>query len=102
MASQTLGAIACTDEVAGMPVFRPLIGMDKKEIIAISEKINTFETSLLPYEDCCTVFTPRHPRTKPKIEMVRKAESAVLWDELIEEAANGAKCTVIYPADSVR
>ncbi|MBQ1388031.1 MAG: tRNA 4-thiouridine(8) synthase ThiI [Clostridia bacterium] len=102
VASQTLGAIACTDEVAGMPVFRPLIGMDKKEIIAISEKINTFETSLLPYEDCCTVFTPRHPRTKPKIEMVRKAESAVLWDELIEEAANGAKCTVIYPADSVR
>lgn len=97
VASQTLGAIACTDETVTMPVFRPLIGMDKKEIIAISEKINTFETSLLPYEDCCTVFTPRHPRTKPKPDMVRKAEAAVDWDEMIEEAAAGAKCTVIYP-----
>ena len=80
-----------------MPVFRPLIGMDKKEIIAVSEKINTFETSLLPYEDCCTVFTPRHPRTKPKSDMVARAESAVEWDELIEEASALAKCTVIYP-----
>ena len=97
VASQTLGAIACTDETVTMPVFRPLIGMDKKEIIAISEKINTFETSLLPYEDCCTVFTPKHPRTKPKPDMVRRAEAAVDWDEMIEEAAAGAKCTVIYP-----
>lgn len=97
VASQTLGAIACTDETVTMPVFRPLIGMDKKEIIAVSEKINTFETSLLPYEDCCTVFTPRHPRTKPKSEMVAKAEAAVDWDDMIEEAVNGVKCTVIYP-----
>ena len=97
VASQTLGAIACTDETVGMPVFRPLIGMDKKEIIAISEKINTFETSLLPYEDCCTVFTPRHPRTKPKSDMVKNAESAVDWTQLLEEAAANAKCTVIYP-----
>ncbi len=97
VASQTLGAIACTDETVNMPVFRPLIGMDKKEIIAVSEKINTFETSLLPYEDCCTVFTPRHPRTKPKSDMVARAESAVEWDELIEEASALAKCTVIYP-----
>lgn len=97
VASQTLGAIACTDETAEMPIFRPLIGMDKKEIVLIAEKINTFETSLLPYEDCCTVFTPRHPRTKPKPEMVRKAESAVKWDELIDEAVAGAKLTVIYP-----
>lgn len=97
VASQTLGAITCTDETAEMPVFRPLIGMDKKEIVLIAEKINTFETSLLPYEDCCTVFTPRHPRTKPKPEMVRKAESAVKWDELIDEAVAGAKLTVIYP-----
>ena len=97
VASQTLGAIACTDETVTMPVFRPLIGMDKKEIIAVSEKINTFETSLLPFEDCCTVFTPRHPRTKPKSDMVRKAEACTEWDELIEEAVSGAKCTVIYP-----
>ncbi len=97
VASQTMGAIACTDEAADMPVFRPLIGMDKKEIIRISEKINTFETSLLPYEDCCTVFTPKHPRTKPKLEMVRRAESAVEWDELIEEAVNNTKFTEIYP-----
>ena len=97
VASQTLGAIACTDETVGMPVFRPLIGMDKKEIVAISEKIGTFETSLLPFEDCCTVFTPKHPRTKPKPEMLRRAEAAVEWDEMIEEAVNGVKCTVIYP-----
>ncbi len=97
VASQTLGAIACTDETVTMPVFRPLIGMDKKEIVAVSEKINTFETSLLPYEDCCTVFTPRHPRTKPKPEMVRKAEAAVVWDEMIEEAVQNVKVNVIYP-----
>lgn len=97
VASQTLGAIGCTDETVTMPVFRPLIGMDKKEIVAIAEKINTFETSLLPYEDCCTVFTPKHPRTKPKREMVRRAEAAVDWDEMLKEAAENAKVTVIYP-----
>ncbi|MBQ1546025.1 MAG: tRNA 4-thiouridine(8) synthase ThiI [Clostridia bacterium] len=97
VASQTLGAIACTDETVDMPVFRPLIGMDKKEIVAISERINTFETSLLPYEDCCTVFTPKHPRTKPKPALVKKAEEAVQWDELIDEAVQNVKVTVIYP-----
>ena len=97
VASQTIGAIACTDEMTDMPVFRPLIGMDKKEIVAIAEKIGTFETSLLPYEDCCTVFTPKHPRTKPKRDMVSRAESAVEWDDLIEEAAANAKLTIIYP-----
>lgn len=95
VASQTIGAIACTDEAAGMPVFRPLIGMDKKDIIDISHKINTFETSCLPYEDCCTVFTPRHPRTKPKLDLVRKAEAKVDWEELINEAVENAKITRI-------
>lgn len=95
VASQTIGAIACTDEAASMPVFRPLIGMDKKEIIAISNKINTFETSCLPYEDCCTVFTPKHPRTKPKLEYVKKAEAAVDWETLIDEAVANVKITKI-------
>lgn len=95
VASQTIGAIACTDEAADMPVFRPLIGMDKKEIIEISRKINTFETSCLPYEDCCTVFTPKHPRTRPKLEYVLRAEAAVDWEEMIEEAVNNVKITQI-------
>lgn len=95
VASQTIGAIACTDDVAEMPVFRPLIGMDKKEIIEISRKINTFETSCLPYEDCCTVFTPRHPRTKPKLEFVKKAEAAVDWEDMINEAVENVKITQI-------
>lgn len=95
VASQTIGAIACTDEVANMPVFRPLIGMDKKEIIEISRKINTFETSCLPYEDCCTVFTPKHPRTRPKVEFVRQAEECVEWADMIAEAVENVKITHI-------
>jgi len=95
VASQTLGALACTDEAAQIPVFRPLIGMDKKEIIAISHQINTFETSCLPYEDCCTVFTPKHPKTKPRLDLVRSAENAVDWNEMIKEAAQNAKITKI-------
>ena len=95
VASQTIGALACTDEVAEIPVFRPLIGMDKKEIITIAHKINTFETSCLPYEDCCTVFTPRHPRTRPKLEFVRKAEANVNWEDMINEAVENVKITKI-------
>ncbi|MBR3948011.1 MAG: tRNA 4-thiouridine(8) synthase ThiI [Clostridia bacterium] len=86
VASQTLGALACTNAVSTIPVFRPLIGMDKDEIITISRKIGAFETSVLPYEDCCTVFTPKHPRTRPTLELIEKAESAVNWDEMIERA----------------
>ncbi len=86
VASQTLGAIACTDAVSSMPVFRPLIGMDKDEIITVSRKIGTFETSILPYEDCCTVFTPKHPRTRPTLELIEEAEKAVDFSEMIEEA----------------
>lgn len=91
VASQTLGAIACTDAVSDMPVFRPLIGMDKDEIITISRKIGAFETSILPYEDCCTVFTPKHPRTRPTLELIEKAESAVDFSEMIDRAVEGTK-----------
>ena len=86
VASQTIGALACTDAVCTMPVFRPLIGMDKEEIVTIARKIDTFETSLLPYEDCCTVFTPKHPRTRPELEYIEKAEAAFDFAPLIEKA----------------
>ncbi len=86
VASQTLGAIACTDAAVNMPVFRPLIGMDKNEIITVSRAIGAFETSILPYEDCCTVFTPKHPRTRPTIELIEKAESVFDFSEMIDRA----------------
>jgi len=88
VASQTMQALGVTNIVADRPVFRPLIGMDKEEIIQISRKIDTFETSILPYEDCCTIFTPRHPRTRPELEKVlaeeAKVDVAALEDEAFE------------------
>ncbi len=85
VASQTMQALGVTDSVVDMPVFRPCIGMDKEEIITIARKINTFETSILPYEDCCTVFTPKHPKTRPALEKViaeeKKLDMAALEDE---------------------
>lgn len=86
VASQTIMALACTNAAVQMPVFRPLIGFDKTDIIEIARKIDTFETSILPYEDCCTIFTPRHPKTKPTMEQVLKAEEKLLIDGLIAEA----------------
>lgn len=86
VASQTMSAIACTDAVCRIPVFRPLIGMDKTEIIEISRKIDTFETSTLPYEDCCTVFTPRHPKVRPVLADVEKAQNSFDFEPLIAEA----------------
>ena len=86
VASQTLDAIVCTDKVCEMPVFRPLIGTDKEEIIRVSRKIDTFETSILPYEDCCTVFTPKHPKTKPNLDLIEKAEAALDIDGLVTRA----------------
>ena len=77
VASQTLRALACTDEVQPLPVLRPLIGMDKSEIVATSRAIGAFETSILPYEDCCTIFTPPHPKTRPTLEEIRAAEAAM-------------------------
>ena len=91
VASQTIPAIACTDAVAELPVFRPVIGMDKEEIIAIARRIDTFETSIQPYEDCCTVFTPRHPRTRPRIAEIEAAEAAFAVDELVKEAVEGVR-----------
>ena len=86
VASQTMAAIACTDAVCRMPVLRPLIGMDKTEIIEISRKIDTFDISTLPYEDCCTVFTPRHPKVRPKTEDVEKAQNCFDFEPLIKKA----------------
>ena len=95
VASQTIPAIACTDAVAGLPVFRPLIGMDKEEIIAIARRIGTFDISIQPYEDCCTVFTPRHPRTRPKLAQVEAAETELDADALIDEALAGIRRRII-------
>ena len=86
VASQTLDALNVTDSVVNMPVFRPCIGMDKEEIITISRKINTFETSILPYEDCCTVFTPKHPKTRPEMERVLEQEAKLDIEALENEA----------------
>lgn len=86
VASQTMLALGTTDDVCEMPVLRPLIGMDKVEIIRIARQIGTFDTSILPFEDCCTVFTPRHPCTRPKLENVRAAEAALDVDALVQEA----------------
>lgn len=89
VASQTMEAMRSTEDVCDYPVFRPLVGMDKEEIVTISRKIGTFGTSILPYEDCCTVFTPRHPKTHPKLEEVREAESVLPIGELVERALAG-------------
>ncbi|HJA68723.1 MAG TPA: tRNA 4-thiouridine(8) synthase ThiI [Firmicutes bacterium] len=89
VASQTLNALYCTDAAVNMPVFRPLIGMDKLEIMDIARKIGTYDTSILPYEDCCTVFTPRHPATKPGLEKVIEAEQVLEEEKLINEALEG-------------
>lgn len=91
VASQTIGAIQCVDEASSLPVFRPLIGMDKEEIIKISRKIETFDISIEPYEDCCTVFTPKHPRTKPILKNVIDAEAQVEFDPMISEAIANVK-----------
>ena len=89
VASQTMEAMASTQAVCSLPALQPLIGMDKEEIVRLARKIGTFETSILPYEDCCTVFTPRHPRTHPKTEEVEKAESALDIAALVAEALAG-------------
>ena len=89
VASQTMEAMASTQAVIDMPVLQPLIGMDKEEIVTQARKIGTFETSILPYEDCCTVFTPRHPRTHPKLKDVEAAESALDIAPLVDEAVKG-------------
>lgn len=91
VASQTMHALAATNAAVKIPVYRPLIGMDKNEVIEIARKIDTFETSILPYEDCCTVFVAKHPNTKPKLEKVLEFESRLEIDELIETAINNTE-----------
>ena len=97
VASQTMEAMAVTGQVCTLPVFRPLVGMDKEEIVRIARKIGTFETSILPYEDCCTVFTPRHPKTHPKLEEITEAEAALDIEALVEEAVQGIERVVLDP-----
>jgi len=91
VASQTMTALGCTDDVASMPVFRPLIGFDKSEIIEVARKIGTLEISELPYEDCCTVFTPRHPATHPKMEKILEGEARLETEAMIARALEGTE-----------
>ena len=97
VASQTIQALCVSDDVATMPVLRPLIGMDKEEIVRIARHVGTFDTSILPYEDCCTVFTPRHPKTKPNLEEVREFEAALDIDGLCGKALAGREMIRLYP-----
>ena len=97
VASQTIQALVVSDDVATLPVLRPLIGMDKEEIVRIARHVGTFDTSILPYEDCCTVFTPRHPKTKPNLEEVREYEAALDIDALCDKALAGREMIHLYP-----
>ena len=95
VASQTMGAIVCTDAVCRMPVFRPVIGMDKTEIVEIARRIDTFDISIEPYEDCCTVFTPKHPKTRPDPADVETAQNSFDFEPLIAEAVENTELKVI-------
>ncbi|MDY2790550.1 MAG: tRNA uracil 4-sulfurtransferase ThiI [Lachnospiraceae bacterium] len=97
VASQTMQSLVATNAVCTMPVFRPLIGMDKQEIVDISEKINTYETSILPYEDCCTIFVAKHPVTKPKVSVIEASERKLseVIDDLMEQALNSIETIVV-------
>lgn len=97
VASQTLAALDVTNAVVDMPVLQPLIGMDKSEIIDRATQIGTFETSILPYEDCCTVFTPRHPTTNPVRANIERTESKLDVEALIEKAMDGVEMTEVFP-----
>ena len=95
VASQTMYAMVCTDAACRIPVFRPCIGMDKAEIVQVSRKIDTYETSILPYEDCCTVFTPKHPKTRPILADVEAAQNSYDWEPLIQKAMENTKIYLI-------
>ena len=97
VASQTMQAMAVTGAVVSLPLFQPLIGMDKEQVVTVARRIGTLDTSILPYEDCCTVFTPRHPKTKPALRAVEEAESKLDVESLIARALeNTEKVTVTY------
>lgn len=97
VASQTLESLGVTDAATDLPVIRPLIGMDKEEIVTIAHKIGTFETSILPYEDCCTVFVPKHPKTKPRLVDIIESEEALDMNAIIEECVNNIETIHIHP-----
>ena len=97
VASQTMDGLCCTNAVCDMPVFRPLIGFDKTEIMEVAERIGTYETSILPYEDCCTIFTPKHPQTKPRVEQLEESETLIDGEELIRRAMEGIEIINIQP-----
>ncbi len=97
VASQTMQAMAVTGQVCTLPVFRPVVGMDKEEIVRTARKIGTFATSILPYEDCCTVFTPRHPKTRPHLDEIQEAEAALDVEGLIQAAMEGIERVVLDP-----
>ncbi len=97
VASQTMEAMAVTGAATTLPVFRPLVGMDKEEIVRLSRRIGTFDTSILPYEDCCTVFTPRHPKTRPSLEEIQAAEAALDIPALMKQAVDGIERIVMEP-----
>ena len=97
VASQTMQALAVSEDVTTMPVLRPLIGLDKEEIVKIARRIGTFDTSILPYEDCCTVFTPRHPKTKPSVEETREYEAALDVEGLCRRAMENREMIRVKP-----
>ena len=100
VASQTIESLTVTGDAVTMPVFRPLIGFDKEEIVERAKAIGTFETSILPYEDCCTVFVPQHPVTKPKVEKLRQSEALVDFSRMIDQAIENAEIAKISPYDA--
>ena len=91
VASQTMEALAVTEDAASLPCFRPVIGMDKEDIVAIARDIGTFETSILPYEDCCTIFVPKHPTTRPKLEKILASEALLDVETLVRDAVEGTE-----------
>ncbi|WP_446898957.1 tRNA uracil 4-sulfurtransferase ThiI [Clostridium sp. LBM24168] len=91
VASQTMDGLIVSNDVADRPVFRPLIAMDKIDIMDIARKIGTYDTSILPYEDCCTIFVPKHPKTKPRVDEIRKAERVLEVEELVRKAVDGVE-----------
>ena len=97
VASQTLESLGVTDAATELPVIRPLIGMDKEEIVTIAHKIGTFETSILPFEDCCTVFVPKHPKTKPRLADILKSEQVLDMDAIVEECTSNLETIYIHP-----
>ena len=100
VASQTLMALACTDQVTSLPILRPAIGMDKEEIVQIARRIDTFDTSILPYEDCCTVFTPRHPKTKPRPQQLEAIEKGMTGlEEMLRQASEEAELVIFRQND---